>query len=172
MFGEGLPQDVHDGIALEALQRRDLGAVGGHREGDARPRGRAVDQHGARAADAVLAADMGRRQELMLAQEIREVQPRLDLGLDVATVDDEGKWLSRRARLFGRALQGDEREASDVFVRHVLPVEQLQHRLSIEAFGKVGTEAAAEQRRSRPATTIGAVSMAPITARNVPRAGS
>src|SRR2546430_528217 len=75
----------------------------GRRERDAGPRRRAVDPHRAGAADAVLAANVGRSQRLMLAQEVDEVQPRLDLGLNAASVDGERQcfhdalaWLAAR----------------------------------------------------------------------------
>ena len=48
--------------ACDALERRDLGTVGLNGEEDARARRRAVDEDGARAADAVLAAEMRGRQ--------------------------------------------------------------------------------------------------------------
>ena len=51
----------------------------------------------------MLAADMRRRQRLMVAQKIDEVQPRLDLRLNAASVDGERKrfhdalaWLAAR----------------------------------------------------------------------------
>ncbi len=72
MLGERLAQDIHNRIVFQALERRHFGAVDRGREGDAGPRGRSVDQHGARAANAVLAADMRRRQVLVLAQEVDE----------------------------------------------------------------------------------------------------
>ena len=67
------------GIVFQALEGGDLGAVARHGVGDAGARGRAVDQHGAGAAHAVLAADVGAGEELVLAQEIGEVQSRLDI---------------------------------------------------------------------------------------------
>ena len=53
---------------------RDLGAVAGDREGDAGARRRAVDQHGAGAADAVLAAEMRAGEVALLAQEVGEMR--------------------------------------------------------------------------------------------------
>ncbi len=90
MLGEGVPQHAHDGIVFQALEGGDLGAVARHGVGDAGARGRAVDQHGAGAAHAVLAADVGAGEELVLAQEIGEVQSRLDIRPHLASVDGKG----------------------------------------------------------------------------------
>ena len=57
-------------------------ALGLHREHQAGARRHAVDLHGAGAADAVLAADMGAGGAEDVAQEIAEQQARLGLGLD------------------------------------------------------------------------------------------
>ena len=65
----------------------DLAAVGLHREHQAGAHRRAVDDHGAGAAHAVLAADMGAGQPQIVAQAIRQRQPRLDLDLDLLAVD-------------------------------------------------------------------------------------
>ena len=82
-------QLTHDFVVAEALDGAHLAAFAGHREGDARARGRAVDQHGAGAAHAVLAAEVGAGQALAFAQEVAEVRPRLGEGLDLLSVDDE-----------------------------------------------------------------------------------
>ena len=87
-----------------------------------------------------------RGQRLMLAQEVGEVQPRLDLGFDTAAVDGERQRFHGAARLLRRALQCDQREVSDVFVLDVLVVEKPQDGLLVEAFGHVGRKGAAEQR--------------------------
>ena len=68
--------DGGDGVALHL-----------HRESEARPRRRAVDQHGAGAANAVLAADMGAGQAEILAQHVREQAARLDSGLVSTPID-------------------------------------------------------------------------------------
>ena len=91
-------------IVLQPLQRRDLGAVGRDRERDAGPRRRAVDHDGACAADAVLAPDMRAGQELVLAQEIGEVQARLDLGLHPAPIDGERQRLHEAHACFAARL--------------------------------------------------------------------
>ena len=64
----------------QALDRRDRGAVGLHGEHQARAHRLAVHQHGAGAADAVLAADVRAGEAELVAQEVAEQQARLDLG--------------------------------------------------------------------------------------------
>ena len=65
------------GVAVrEALDRLDPRALGLRREHDARAHGRPVEEHGARAADAVLAAEMRARQAV-LAQSVGERPARL-----------------------------------------------------------------------------------------------
>ena len=66
-----------------------LAAFGLHRERQAGARGDAVDQHGAGAADAVLAADMGAGGAEPLAKEIGEQRARLGLGGKLAAVERE-----------------------------------------------------------------------------------
>ena len=63
----------------QALDGGDLVAVGLHREHQAGPHRLAVDQHGAGAADAVLAAGMGAVEQKILAQRIEQRLARLDL---------------------------------------------------------------------------------------------
>ena len=69
------------GVVVEALDGAHVGAVAGHRVGDARARDLAVDLHRAGAADAVLAADMRAGEQQLLAQEVGEMRARRDLGL-------------------------------------------------------------------------------------------
>ena len=66
-----------------------LGAVAGHRIGDAGANRHAVDQHRAGAADAVLAAEMGAGQVAALAQKIRQMGARLDAARNRLAVDVE-----------------------------------------------------------------------------------
>ena len=94
-------------VVRQALDRDDLGAFGLHREHQAGAHRLAVDQHGAGAADAVLAADMGAGQPQMMAQAIGERQARLDLDLDRLAVDfefDRHGFHTLRRRGFERAL--------------------------------------------------------------------
>ncbi len=60
------------------FDRRDLGAVGLHREHEARAHGGAVDQHRARAAHAVLAAEVRAGEVALLAEEVGERHARFD----------------------------------------------------------------------------------------------
>ena len=90
MRRERRAQVGHHRIVAQALDGGDLRALAGHREGDARARGCAVDQHRARAADAVLAADVSTGEILLAAQEIREMRARLSLRRDGLAVDAAG----------------------------------------------------------------------------------
>ena len=65
-------------VARQAFDRGDVGAVGLHREHGARLHRLAVDQHGARAADAGFAADVRAGQAQGVAQEVNEQQTGLD----------------------------------------------------------------------------------------------
>ena len=69
---ERLLERVELTVLREALDRQDLRAVGLDREHDAGPRGLAIDQNRARAADSVLAADVRTREAEVLAQKIHE----------------------------------------------------------------------------------------------------
>ncbi|GAA3792693.1 hypothetical protein GCM10022380_06810 [Amycolatopsis tucumanensis] len=69
-------------------------AVGLHREHQARPHRFAVDEHGARAADPVLAAEMGAGQSEIVAQGVGRRAPRFDVELVTGAVDGGGTlWL-------------------------------------------------------------------------------
>src|SRR6202035_2353082 len=80
----------------ERFHGADLAAFSLNRKRQAGARGDAVDQHGAGAADAVLAADMGAGGAKRLAEEIAEQHARLGFGGELAAVE-----LERDARLFG-----------------------------------------------------------------------
>src|SRR3954453_11592356 len=71
----------------QALDRRYLRPVGLDREHQAGPDGGAVDEDGARAADAVLAADMRAGQPEVVAEKVRQQQPRRHARLELAAVD-------------------------------------------------------------------------------------
>ena len=60
-----------------------------HRQHQAGAHDLAVDAHRAGAANAVLAADMGPRQLQMLAQKIRQIEPRQNLRIDALAIDLE-----------------------------------------------------------------------------------
>jgi hypothetical protein len=78
-------------IALgEALDGRDLMAVGLYGQEQTRARRLAVEQDRACAADAVLAAEMGASQPQVVTQDIGEMATRLDVEAGRAAVDVEG----------------------------------------------------------------------------------
>ncbi len=77
----------HQRVILEAFDRADLLSVALHRERDARARRLTVDQHGAGTAYPMLAAQVRAGDAALLAQEISQVRPRLDLSLDPLAVD-------------------------------------------------------------------------------------
>src|SRR5215218_4444524 len=100
--GERVSQLRHYRIVLEALDAAHLRAFARHRKGDARARRRAVDLDGARAAHAMLAAEVGAGQALALAQEVREVCARLDLRFERAAVDGQRDLLHAAIRCIAR----------------------------------------------------------------------
>src|SRR5215470_13163623 len=65
----------------------DLPVVAGGGEHQARSRRHAVDEHGAGAAHAVLAAEMRRRQIVPLAQQVGERQARRDILAEIGTIE-------------------------------------------------------------------------------------
>ena len=87
MLTEGFLQGRELGVTGEPFDGHDLGALGLHREHQAGAHGCAVDENRAGAAHAVLAAHMGAGQPQMMAQAIRQREPRLDVDLDLSTVD-------------------------------------------------------------------------------------
>src|SRR5439155_20898106 len=74
-------------VAGEALDRRDLEAVGLDSQHGARLDRLAFEQHRARAARGRVAADVRARQAELLSQEVDEQLPRLDLRLPSLPVD-------------------------------------------------------------------------------------
>ncbi len=75
------------GAGASAFDGRDLVSVRLHREHQAGAHRLAVDQHGAGAADAVLAAGMGAVQKKILAQRVEQRLARLDIGGTADAVD-------------------------------------------------------------------------------------
>src|SRR5436189_1402190 len=71
----------------EALDGRQLSAVRLHREHQAGAHRLAVEQHGAGAAHAVLAADVGAGEPQVLAEEVAQEEPRLDVAPVLDPVD-------------------------------------------------------------------------------------
>ena len=86
-FPEAVLHRVKVPVRGEALDRRDLGAIGLDGEQRAGLDGAAVHEDGARAADAGLAPDVGPGQIADLAQEMNQQQPRLDVATMFAAVD-------------------------------------------------------------------------------------
>ena len=90
MAGERIAQRLHQRVAAETFDGADLGAVARNCPGDAASCGRPVDQHRARAAYAVFAAEMGAGQAERVAEEVGEMRARLDRRLDRVAVDGQG----------------------------------------------------------------------------------
>ena len=90
----GLAECVLNGRELarpgrQALDGGDGVSVGLHREHQAGAHRRAVDQHGAGAADAVLAAGMRAGQQQLVAQAVEQARARLDLDRACFSVDGQ-----------------------------------------------------------------------------------
>src|SRR5215470_6368815 len=83
---------LHDRIGLKAFDRLHRKAVALNRVGEAGARRFIIDQHGACAAYAVLAPEMGPRQAAMLAQEIGKMGAWLDQRLDLPPVHAQRDW--------------------------------------------------------------------------------
>src|SRR5579863_1664303 len=87
MFFERRLQRRQTILKREALDSDYFRALGLYREHQTGSHRGTVDQHGARTAYAVLAADMRSGQPQAMAQAIRQRQPRLDFDLDGPAVD-------------------------------------------------------------------------------------
>src|SRR5262245_66068814 len=105
MLAEGRLQRREALVARETFDGGDLRALGLHREHEARAHCRAVDQHRAGAADAVLAADMRAGEAEVMAQAVGERQPRLDADFDLFAVDFESYGHGDLTLLACRALE-------------------------------------------------------------------
>ena len=132
-FKQILRGHQHSGRAIAALQRvavaksglqiGDLAAVGQpldglngravrlHRQHQAGTNDLAIDAHRARAANAVLAADMGSGQLQMLAQEVRKIEPRQNVRIDALAVDMRARLTSEPSRKLPRHRVRDGRAA-------------------------------------------------------------
>src|SRR5690242_8695027 len=88
---KGLLQAVELAFAGESLDGRHLLPVGLHREHQAGACGAALDEHGARAAHAVLAADVRAGEAELVAQEIGERQARLHGALVALAIDRDAE---------------------------------------------------------------------------------
>ena len=89
LASEGGAERDGDFVVVEAFDGGHPGAVASDGIGDACACRHVVQQHGAGAADAVFAAEMGTGQMQSIAQEIGEVGARLDHRLDGARIDDQ-----------------------------------------------------------------------------------
>ena len=76
--------------AREPLDRLELGSVDLHGEEEARAHGDAVEPHGARAADAVLATHVSPGEAERVPDEVGEQEPRLDRLTAKPAVDGDG----------------------------------------------------------------------------------
>ena len=114
---EGFAQPRHQRIVVEALDGAHVLPVAGDRKGDAGARRLAVDQDGAGAAHAVLAAEMRAGEPAMLAQEVAEVRARLDHRGDRPAVDRE------RDRRHGRNTWSSARATAAVAMRRSIAIE-------------------------------------------------
>src|SRR5581483_7566087 len=139
-------------ILVEPLDGADLAPLAGERQGDAGARRRIVDQQGAGAADAVLAADMRAGQELLLAQEIGEAGARLDHRADRGAVDREAK------RLHAAASASARRSATRWTPRSI-------------GSSAPRRSASAASATASPSSSTGLPPVAPMTARRIWRAG-
>ena len=97
---EGRAQFDRDLVVVEALDRGDVGAAAGAGKGDARADRLAIDEKRAGPAHPVLASQMRSREVQFLAQEIGQMQTRLDLRRDRAAVDAERQRHRRALRAF------------------------------------------------------------------------
>ena len=107
------------GQSLDGLDRR---AVGLHRQHQAGTNDLAVHAHGACTADPVLATDMRSGQLQLLAQKIRQIEPRQNLRGDALTVHLERDCHGIRharppASRSGRPRSADAQRTSSTFAR-------------------------------------------------------
>ena len=89
MTAEGIAQQRHHRVVVEALHRAHVRAGAGDGVAQARTHRTAVDHHGAGAADAVLAAEMGAGEIELLAHEVGEMRARRDGPGHFGAVDAE-----------------------------------------------------------------------------------
>src|SRR5262249_15714434 len=123
MIAERLLQRMQSAaVPRQSFDRGDLDTVGLHREQQAGAHRRAVEQHGAGAAGAVLAADVGAGQPEIGAQEIGEMPARLDLAGEAAAIDVEGDGLSGGHQL--KAIADRPLIATNPACARVLPSSQ------------------------------------------------
>src|SRR5687768_118532 len=86
---EGFTQISHDGVVVEALDRTHGSAVARDGIGDTGARRRTIELDRARAADTMLAAQVRAGEAKVLAEEVGELEARLEDGAFGAAVDGE-----------------------------------------------------------------------------------
>ena len=161
---------------LEALDRRDLPARGRRGEQGARLHGLAVHEHDARSAVGRVAAPVRARLAQLVAQEVHEQQPRLDVPHVFLTVDrhrDLHQLSSRSARAVAR------RSARRVSSPATWRLYSADPRWSVTASGRCGCEPRGllEQLlrrcvcRRAPARRSGDVTAEPTAASAIPACG-
>ena len=96
LLPEGLLQWVEPALRRQSLDGRDRRAVGLHRQHGAALDGHAVDDHGAGAALAGVAADVGAGEVEILAQQLHEHASGLDLHGTGDAIDDKGDLFCHR----------------------------------------------------------------------------
>src|ERR1700688_4892309 len=96
----------------QAFDRDYLGAIGLNCEDQAGAYRRAIDNHGACAADTMLTAQMRACQPQLPAQQPSERQPRLDTGLDRSTIDPQRDRDIGHAASPGRVAAADDNARS------------------------------------------------------------
>src|SRR5436190_4155921 len=97
-LAEAVLQNAHRAVGFrETLDGGDAVAVRLHRVHEAGPYGFPVEHHRARAADAVLAADVRAGEEQVVAQPVDQRQPRRHLGRSRLAVDLDGDGVKRLA---------------------------------------------------------------------------
>src|SRR5579875_1701486 len=173
LAGEGGAELRRDGVVVEPLDRRHLGALAGDGIGDAGARRGAVDEEGAGAAHAVLAAEMGPGVEELVAQEIGEAGARLDGGGDALAVDGEGDCpahgqapLARAAARFKAAMRIWRSMGS------VMPFSSSRRAAMAGSTSPTGRPLPFPKSGRASSSTMGRASIAPTTARQRSRAGS
>ncbi len=139
MPAEALLQRRELGVVGQPFHGDDLGALRLHRQQQARAHRGAVDDHGAGATHAVLAAEMRSGEPQLVAQAVRQGHARLDLDLDFLAVDfksDGHRWVASVGCRVGKgadhnvglSTRSGERRA------HAAPVRRQKHAWARRAY--------------------------------------
>src|SRR4029077_4879782 len=164
---KGRAKLVRDLVVVQAFDRGDTRSVAGAGVGDTGADRHIIEQEGARAAYAMLAAEMSAGQVEGIAQEIRKMGPRLDRCADCASVDRDQDLDRVHAAdsLIARRSSVVPMCRSVAFVTPALIRRASATRASNRCLNSPVTRPPNSGAASR--RTIGAVSMAPITTRDV-----